>query len=109
MNRELLPARRNSVTFDFEHSLLGAQPWHYRATLGYYDDGRLGEIFLNSTKVGTGVDVAVKDSAILISFALQHGVTADAMRSSMTRDAEGRPEGVMGTLLDLICGPEFRR
>lgn len=36
----------------------------------------------------------------------QYGASLADIRSSMTRDAQGKPEGVMGTLLDAIGGPK---
>ncbi len=104
MARDRLPDRRRAVSFEFVHVTPTLGRIAYRATLGYYDDGRLGEVFLASAiKVGTDTDVAIKDAAILLSFALQHGVTAEDARVAMTRSADGAPEGVMGTLLDLLA------
>lgn len=102
MTRERLPTRRYSETLDFTHVTPTGHPIPHSATLGYYPDGRLGEVFIGTGKVGTDVDVAVKDAAILASFALQHGATVEDLHAAMTRDARGRPEGVLGTLLDLI-------
>ena len=90
------------MTLDFVSvSPLGACI-EYITTLGYYDDGRLGEVFLGSPKIGTDIDIATRDAAMILSFALQHGADVATMRAAMSRDATGRPEGVMGTLLDLI-------
>lgn len=99
MSRELLPQRRASETFEFTF----AGQHRYVATLGYYEDGRLGEVFLSAAKRSTELDIAARDQAILLSFALQNGVTVESIRSAMTRDATGRPEGPMGTLLDLLA------
>src|SRR5262245_37190610 len=74
-----------------------------RVTIGFYPDGRIGEVFLGAAKSGTALDIATRDSAILLSFALQHGATVDRIRSAMTRDEMGRPEGAMGALLDRIA------
>ena len=41
-----------------------------------------------------------RDIAILISFALQHGAQPDDLARAMTRDAEGRAQGLAGILLD---------
>ena len=101
--RELLPARRMSETFDFAHTNQSWQSFGYKATVGYYMDGRPGEVFLSAAKITTDTDIAARDSAILLSFALQHGTPAEALRSAMTRDPEGRPLGVIGTLLDIMC------
>lgn len=96
--REILPLRRRAETLDF--NLANGK---FRATLGFYPDGRLGEVFINSPKVGTDVDVAIKDAAILLSFALQHGAKLEDIRPAMTRSASGQPEGAIGALLDLIA------
>lgn len=101
--RERLNNRRASEVLNFDHTTSGGATIHYQATLGFYDDDRLGEVFLNGTKIGTDTDIAVRDAAILLSFALQHGCTVETIRSAVTRDAKGRPEGVIGTLLDLIA------
>lgn len=100
--RERLPMRRGSKRIDFVHTTPALAQLNLTATIGFYEDGRPGEVFLNTTKVGTDFDTATKDAAILLSFALQYGATLEDIRSSMTRDAQGKPEGVMGTLLDLL-------
>lgn len=104
MPREPLANRRVAETFHFEHVHPTGKTSPFTATLGFYPDGRLGEIFLYAGKVGTEIDVAIKDAAILLSFALQHGCDAATMRAAMTRSSDGQPEGVIGTLLDLIVG-----
>lgn len=103
--RERLAQRRMCETVEFEHG--GSV---FTATLGYYLDPtgvcRLGEVFLNSGKVGSAMDVATRDSAVAVSFALQHGCDVETMRAAFTRDAAGAAEGVLGRLLDLICESE---
>lgn len=97
--REILPQRRTNETFDFQHAGLT-----YTATIGFYADGRAGEVFLTAAKAGSALDIATRDSALALSFALQHGCRIDTIRSAMTRDARGRPEGAVGALLDKL-GP----
>lgn len=102
--RDRLPQRRSAETIGFDHITPTLATMPLVATLGFYDDGRIGEVFLYSGKVGTDLDTSLKDAAILLSFALQHGATIEAMQAAMTRNAKGDPEGVMGRLLDLIAG-----
>lgn len=92
--RDRLPNRRASETFDFVHD-----EHRYTATLGYYPDGRLGEIFLRSGRTGTALSIATMEVAIALSFALQHGCSVETMREAFPRTAEGAPEGVAGALL----------
>lgn len=75
----------------------------FTATLGLYDDGTLGEIFLRTGKSGTDVQIAMDEAAKAISFALQWGVPFESMRRAMPRDDDGIAEGPLGTLLDLLC------
>jgi ribonucleoside-diphosphate reductase alpha chain len=38
-------------------------------TLGFYADGRVGEVFVTGAKAGTEVEANVRDTAILVSLA----------------------------------------
>ena len=107
MTRDRLPNRRTCETFAFQHEHPGGATVELLCTLGYYADGRIGEVFFATDHhVGTQLDVALKDACILLSFALQHGAEVAKIRAAMTRDAQGRPEGIMGTLLDLLAGKQ---
>ena len=96
--RERLPNRRLHELVDFEHG-----QFRCTAGIGRYADGRLAEVFLNVAKDGTALDTTGRDAAILASFALQHGASAEELRRALTRDAAGRPSGPLGTLLDLLA------
>lgn len=104
MTRSVLPNRRASETIKFQVVRRDRTPAVYHATLGYYPDGRLGEVFLSAGKTGSDVDVAARDSAIAFSFALQHGCSVETARAAFCRDEDGKPEGPLGTLLDLLAG-----
>lgn len=101
MTRELLPQRRHGETFEFRHG-----PLVYTATIGRYQDGRIGELFLRSGKSGTDASLSAIETAIAVSFALQHGATIEQLRTAMPRTTAGTAEGVMGTLLDLLAEAE---
>lgn len=104
MTREVLPQRRHSESFDFM-----CQGLRYTATLGYYPDGRMGEVFLSAAKVGTAVDIHMRDSAVAMSLALQHGCPVERFSTAFLRDARGIPEGPLGTLLDILTKPREAR
>jgi hypothetical protein len=99
MSRALLPQRRRCETLCYRIGNLT-----YQGSVGYYDDGRPGEVFLDCSKSGTDVQVAARDSAILASFALQYGASINSLRSALTRSPDGRAEGPLGALLDLLAG-----
>lgn len=71
-------------------------------SFGYYDDGRIGEVFLSTRKAGTPVDVAARDTAVLMSLLLQYGCSARIIGRALTADAQGRAEGLAGIVAKLI-------
>ena len=77
--RRRLPNRRGSVRFSLEHDGI-----RYLATLSKFDDGRIAEIFLDHTKPDSALATHVNDAAVLASLLLQHGVTAAAIRRSIS-------------------------
>jgi ribonucleoside-diphosphate reductase alpha chain len=95
--RERLPSRRGCETFEITVGGLV-----YRATVARYADGRLAEIFLSNHKYGSATDVAARDSAVLCSLALQHGVTLSTIRHAILRDADGTASGPLGAALDQL-------
>jgi hypothetical protein len=99
--RTELPQRRSHTSFEFEH-------WgtRYSVGLGHFPDGRLGEVFINTGKVGTQADVLGRDSAVLLSIALQSGVTIADLRHAVARDPNGLASGPIGALLDLLHDEE---
>lgn len=76
------------------------------AGVGHYDDGRLAEIFLNAEKGGTAIDAAARDSAVVASIALQHGVGIETIRHALMRNGSSIASGPLGTLLDLLASEE---
>lgn len=100
--REELPSHRSNRTFAFDYVDPKGAVFPVCATLGLYPDGLVGEVFINGGKLTTSFDVACRDAAILLSFALQHGARVPDIAGAMTRDAAGRAEGVIGQFLDLV-------
>ncbi|HZU71976.1 MAG TPA: LAGLIDADG family homing endonuclease [Acidimicrobiales bacterium] len=67
--RERLPKRRRSNTFSFR-----VADCEGYVTVGEYDDGRPGEIFMKVSKQGSTLAGVMDAFAISISLGLQHGV-----------------------------------
>jgi hypothetical protein len=97
MNRVPLPNRRMHETFEFDH-------WgqSYVVGLGRAPGCEVSEVFLNCGKAGTQSETLARDSAVLLSLALQYGTPIEAIGHAITRDADGRPSGPIGTLIDLM-------
>lgn len=103
MPREILPNRRyaESITISFQGE-------RYDVTIGRYPDNRIGEVFINrvisksSSRIGIQLDGVCRDSAILLSLAIQHGTSLDALRSAITRDEEENPATIVGVIIDRL-------
>jgi hypothetical protein len=95
--RDRLPNRRPAITFTFERdrSL-------YQVTIGYFPDGRVGEIFLNADRAESLLDVLTHDAAILASLALQHGCPLETITHALKRHARGVAASPIGAALDEI-------
>jgi hypothetical protein len=50
------------------------------------------------------VDTNARDSAIVLSFALQHGADIESIRKALSRDSRGRALGPLGAALDRSVG-----
>jgi hypothetical protein len=96
--RQRLPNRRASESFTFELNGL-----RFTATVSRFDDGRIGELFLNNHKFGNQSDTNARDAAILLSFALQHGANIETIRHALCRDSHGRALGPIAEALDIIA------
>jgi ribonucleoside-diphosphate reductase alpha chain len=73
------------------------------ATVSFFDDGRLAEIFIGNGKAGSGTDTAAKDSAVVASIALQHGVPLETIRRALLRDSRGVASSPLGAAIDLLA------
>jgi hypothetical protein len=99
--RARLPARRRAETFELEVGSL-----RYTCTVGRFPDGSVGEVFLQSRKPGSQSDFNARDSAIVCSLALQHGVALGAIRWALLRDSRGNASTPLGAALDRIAEVE---
>lgn len=61
--------------------------------------GALFELFVSISEDDVRA-IAAKEAAVALSHAMQRGATIDELRKDMPRDEAGRPEGVIGALLD---------
>jgi hypothetical protein len=95
--REALPNRRFSETFDMRR---GDRRAIFKITVGYYRDGRVGEVFISGAKVGSELEAVARDGAVLLSIALQHGVDLETIRRAITREQNGGPSTIIGAVVD---------
>jgi hypothetical protein len=95
--RERLPNRRAGERFEiiFDNHL-------FVVTIGEYADGRLAEVFINALKSASAYGHLARDTGILLSFALQHGASADTLSKAVSRDDNGVAQGLAGHVIDAI-------
>lgn len=97
-HRTRLSNRRYSETLNFE---IDGQK--YIATVSFFEDGKLAELFINSSgKLGSTADINAADGALAVSLALQYGVPADVLQKGMKRNADGTAQGPLGAALDVV-------
>jgi hypothetical protein len=96
MTRERLPNRRAAETVQLEHG--GTR---FMVTIGFYPDGRPGELFTHGIRTGSGLDALLSDACIVVSCLLQHGVEPKALAHSMSRLGNTEPASILGAVIDL--------
>lgn len=88
-----MPGRRRS-----ENTQLRFAGMDVEVQVGYYEDGRIGEVFMSTRKHGTTLDILLRDTALLISIALQYGSTLEELSKSAIRKEDGAADGLISTL-----------
>jgi len=78
-NREKMPQRRRGYT---QKAIVGGHKVYLRT--GEYEDGQLGEIFIDMHKEGAGFRAMMNNFAIAVSVGLQYGVPLDEFVDAFT-------------------------
>lgn len=94
MTRELLPPRRKSETHKIR--IKGIRSALF-VNIGFYPDGRVGEIFLDTDREGAGTRDIFHAFALIVSLALQHGVSIEEIQISL-KYFSGVPKAVSDLL-----------
>ena len=98
--RERLPQMRRSIK-----DVIEVQGHAVLAEVGFYRDGRPGEVFLDADKPRTLLDTMMKDGAIAASLALQYGCPPEVLAGALLRDESGRPAGALGIAAARLLRP----
>jgi hypothetical protein len=93
-----LPDRRFAETVALEHD--GAR---YMVTIGFFPDGRPGEVFTHGARSGSNMDALLADACVAVSCLIQHGVEPRDLACSMGRLGNNRPASVIGAVVDLVA------
>lgn len=98
MMRVRLPNRRAAETVNLEYD--GAR---FMVTIGFYPDGRPGEVFIHGARSGSGMDALLADACVVVSCLIQHGVVPIELAGSMGRFSNAVPASVIGAVVDLVA------
>jgi len=100
--RRALPQRRAAETFDLRF-------WNqlFTVTVGFYADGTPGEVFIDGCKTGNDIQSIARDAGVLLSLALQHGVSPETICHAITRGASEEPASILGAVVDSITTKSF--
>jgi hypothetical protein len=80
VTRERLPERTLSENFKFHHEGV-----RYHGTFSHFDDGRLGAVFLNGGRAGSGIAVMSREVSTILSLALQYGCPRDVLFGALQK------------------------
>ena len=108
--RERLPDRRPNQTRVIRWVGSDDQPTEFSVTVGFFMDGRPGEVFANGHKIGSAMQSLLEDSCVAISLALQGGVRPEDLSHSMGRTpiskTKTRPASIIGAIAEVLMqGP----
>ena len=104
MTRARLPDRRFAETVVLEHG--GAR---FMVTIGFYPDGRPGEVFTHGARSGSNLDALLADACVVVSCLIQHGAEPRELAASMGRLRNAEPASVIGAVLDLVAAASAAR
>jgi hypothetical protein len=99
MTRQRLPNRRPAETIGLEHN--GSR---FTVTIGFYPDGRPGEVFTHGIRSGSNLDALLADACVVVSCLIQHGVEPREIASRMGRLGNAEPASIIGAVIDLAAG-----
>ena len=98
MTRTRLPDRRAAETIELEHAGM-----RFTVTIGFYPDGRPGEVFVHGARTGSTMDALLADACVLVSLLMQHGVEPKEFATSMGRLGNVEAASVIGVVVDLVA------
>jgi len=102
--RQRLANRRPSATIEVWWTS-GAGSYAFSVSVGYdVATGQVLEVFYaDGMKEGTDLRHVAQDACVLISLALQHGVSLDTLGKSLASDASGTPASLVGAIVAMLA------
>jgi len=87
-------------------AMLGVTPFSngYPASVsvGFYADWRVGEVFVDLEKRSDPLGLLMRDTAVLLSIALQHGAPLATVESALLKHERGEPASMLGDVVRVV-------
>ena len=104
--REHLPSRRRSIVRTIAWRAPDGSVTHYDIGIGFYADGRPGEVFVSGGKVGSAMRTLLEDACVLVSIGLRLGAAPADLSHSLGRlpvdDDTSRLASVIGAVVEAL-------
>ena len=104
MTRTRLPDRRAAETVALEHDSA-----RFMVTIGFYPDGKPGEVFTHGARSGSNLDALLADACVVVSCLIQHGVELHDLAISMGRLGNAEPASIIGAVVDQVANTSAAR
>jgi hypothetical protein len=92
--RQPLPSRRQNKSIELVFDGV-----RYQLTVGFYENGRIGEVWLNGPRPDSALYHITQDGCVLLSHLLQRFTSPEAILDSLPRAADGQPASVLGAIV----------
>ncbi len=101
-SRRHLPDRRPNRT-----ETVRSAGKEFSVSVGYWLDGRPGEVFMDGPKTGSDMRAILADACVVVSLALQHGIEPSALAHSLARvpvsETESAPASIIGAVVEMLA------
>ena len=74
----------------------------YQLTIGFYENGRIGEVWLNCPRPDSALYHITQDACVLISHLLQRYVSPHTLYDSLPRKPDGSCASIIGAIIELL-------
>ncbi len=101
--RERLPNRRHNERRQFAWRAPDGSVHLFQVDVGFYPDGRAGEVFASGPKTGSVLRAVIEDGCVMASHLAQLGMSFESQALALGRQADGTPASPMGGILELAA------
>ena len=96
--RQKLPNRRPSVT-----RILDTPTDRYYISFGIDpEDSKIREVFIRGSKIGSDMDILLDDASLIMSLALQNGLSLDQLMHSLNWGRKEKGKSLLASVIKIM-------